>query len=509
MLVTSLTAGVWCGWSASAAAFSEPKSYLDDAAKGGGGGRWFTGSPAEGYGCSVCHTAAPGQAQYPLHAEGFPSAGYIPGQSYDIRLSWPEFAARDQQVRSVMNAEPTSMGLIAEFVAESGIGSGMVELLRKGMGEPCVFPPNSASSLIYQVAPGAKALEVSRCEANSLGERCVITVGACGSQELTIHWTAPPQPQDSVWFAAGFVATDRISRNPESDSVTEIAGPMRPIGSGSTQYESALNGGCSVGPRAPSLRFPGWLAALAILALVRLRRRRRRVVTAHFVSALGASAIALCCACSEDPVAEPQSTHSSLLGLYSPGNALGASTPVAGSGGAQTTEAEINGYFAVPAGNRCEGVPEATGTKGGTLSIEFQTVPLHQMWGPANIGAIWIEDSTPAQHYIKTLELWADVRRKALYKYGRRACQMAEPDVVSRATLPMPAAHKVMWNGKDLQGHVVPDGLYKLFIEVTETEANIGSAVTYDFPKGPMPVMLQPPDAEPHQGLKVTYTPMP
>lgn len=507
-LFASLAGTLWCvltcAWVASALAFSEPDSYLDEPENGGGGGRWFTGSPAEGYGCGVCHTGSAEQAQYPLRSEGFPTAGYVPGQTYELRMFWPEFSAREQQIPSVMGAEPPSMGLIAEFVAESGIGSGMLEVTRKGAlpDELCTFPPNSASSIIYHIVPGADPAEVSRCEANSVGERCVVAVKSCGARELRVRWTAPPQAQDSVWFSAGFVATDRLSRNPQRDSVTEIAGPLRPVGGASTEYETTLDGGCSVGPNRRAGLPPWWLCAAAVVSLVRVQRRRR--TTYRRRATIGLGSIALLGACAGDPdVAAP----TALVGLYSPGNALGTSASNGAAGAEATTDADVTGYFAVPPGDRCLGVPEAQGAKGGTLSVEFKTVALNQLWGPANVGAVWIEDA--AENYIKTLELWADVRRKSLYQYGKRACQKSEPDVVSRATLPMPGDHKVMWNGKDLQGRTVPDGLYRLFIEVTETEADIGRAVKYEFPKGPMPAMLQPPDAEPHQGLKVTYTPVP
>jgi hypothetical protein len=201
--------------------------------------------------------------------------------------------------------------------------------------------------------------------------------------------------------------------------------------------------------------------------------------------------------------------HSSLVGIYAPGNKIGAAAPMqTGGAGAETTsDAEIEGYFAVPPGDRCVGVPPGAMGSAGVLMAEFKTVPLKQNWGPANVGAVWIEDA--AQNYVKTLELWAGVRKKSLYKWGKRACQMPEPDVVTRATLATPSEHKVMWTGRDLKGNSVPDGTYKLFIEVTETESDVGRTAVYDVPKGPMPIVLQPPDTEPHQGLKISYAPMP
>jgi hypothetical protein len=167
------------------------------------------------------------------------------------------------------------MGIIAEFVAESGIGSGVVEIPRKPASAPelCVFPPNSASSIIYRVQPGEEPSEVSRCEANSVGQRCVIAVKACGAQELRLRWTAPPQPDDSIWFAGGFVATDRVSGNPQSDSVAEFAGALQPLGAG-TGHESALEGGCNVASGRPGSAT--WLSLLLTGVVGRVIRQRKR-----------------------------------------------------------------------------------------------------------------------------------------------------------------------------------------------------------------------------------------
>jgi hypothetical protein len=173
------------------------------------------------------------------------------------------------------------MGVIAEFVAESGIGSGVVEVLRKSATPPelCVFPPKSASSSIYFVHPGEDPVESARCEASSIGDRCMVTVKACGAQELRFSWTAPPQYDDSVWFAAGFVSTDRISGTPASDSVSTIAGPLQPTTSGSGGgYQSDLQNDCAISRVSghPASRQAGLLTAVGLLVVTLARSRRRR-----------------------------------------------------------------------------------------------------------------------------------------------------------------------------------------------------------------------------------------
>jgi hypothetical protein len=59
--------------------------FNDGVAAGGGGGRWFTGSPADGYGCAVCHI---GPAAQGVVVQGLPER-YQPGVTYDIYIAWP------------------------------------------------------------------------------------------------------------------------------------------------------------------------------------------------------------------------------------------------------------------------------------------------------------------------------------------------------------------------------------------------------------------------------------
>ncbi len=264
-------AGFGAGLPASARAFSEPRSYYDSASEGGGGGRWFTGSPAEGYGCSACHTGGPPE---PLHIEGLPGDGYVPGASYDLRIAWPEFAARAQILAQTPGVPGASMGLVAEFVTETGLGAGTIEIAAATAatpGERCTFPPDVRASQLYSVKSGEPVEEQeTRCEANELEERCVLAVSDCGAQELRFRWTAPASWQRSIWFSTGFVATEVSSDTPEADAVTERALPLHPAASQSERYESRLDGGCSTtgDPLARPLGATGWvLACMAALAL--------------------------------------------------------------------------------------------------------------------------------------------------------------------------------------------------------------------------------------------------
>ncbi|MDD9936657.1 MAG: hypothetical protein OXT09_23800 [Myxococcales bacterium] len=253
-------------------AFTEPRSYFDDAQNGGGGGRWFTGSPAEGYGCGVCHT---GHGPEELTIEGLPEDGYVPGQQYDIRIAWPDFARRAAEIRE-QGDEPASMGLIVELVTETGIGSGAVQVaaaVDADEGELCVLPAGEHAAQLFRVRPGEETVQetLARCEAGTLGRRCIVAVVSCGAEELQFTWTAPSEWQGPIWFSAGFVATEEVSGDPSDDAVTEVLRPLLPAASMADHYESRLSGGC----HATTPGLPGAGAGAGVLTLLLLLVWRR------------------------------------------------------------------------------------------------------------------------------------------------------------------------------------------------------------------------------------------
>lgn len=290
-----------------ALAFSAPSVYAGEAEDGGGGGRWFTGSPAEGFACSACHTGVTDDDAYPLTINGVPFKGYELGQTYGIVLDWPEFAARWSQLRPDPSIRPAvgespAVGLLAEFVPESGQASGTVEILATvtqgpqlcEMSRPTSKPRLGAS--LFQVRPGVPPIEIEpnadgliRCEARQLGQRCLIAVSSCGAHQVQLRWTPPdtgaPGP---IWFSAGLVASEVQTGTPEEDSVYEFSAPMVPKGSPSDSYEAVLEGApcsvASVGAAAPvgqgrvgaPLALLGLFAAVLVRAGVRRRARRRR-----------------------------------------------------------------------------------------------------------------------------------------------------------------------------------------------------------------------------------------
>jgi hypothetical protein len=268
------------GGSGTAHAFSAPGYYFAPATQGGSAGRWFTGSPADGYECSACHL---GGQSWPVYVTGLPSQGYVPATKYDLRMLWPEFSDHENALLAASNQADPTMELVTELVAESGMGSGKLEIKDVQLlspAEKCARPPGQRATKIWTVTPDQDMPTDIRLECNAAGlnQRCLVTVEGCGAREVRMTWTAPEQWQGNIWFSAGFVSTDQASAKPnDADGVTMLSIPLAPAASSSAGYVSKLESGCSVrGVHAPS-RTVGWLGfSFGLVVLRRVRRRRRR-----------------------------------------------------------------------------------------------------------------------------------------------------------------------------------------------------------------------------------------
>jgi hypothetical protein len=179
------------------------------------------------------------------------------------------------------------VGLVAEFVAESGKGSGTVEIdtLTAAPAELCEMTrPNLKPRLgvkLYQVRPRLPPLLLKpdssgllRCESRQLGQRCIVALQSCGAQRVRFTWTAPPTFEGPIWFSAGFVASEALNGTFEQDAVQEVSLPIVQAGTAGETYQQVLRPGCALlGPASPRA---GALLALAAIAGLLGRRALRR-----------------------------------------------------------------------------------------------------------------------------------------------------------------------------------------------------------------------------------------
>ena len=224
--------------SGSALAFSDPPTFDKPPLAAGGGGRHFTGSPADGYTCKVCHS---GGVEPQLTITGLPIAGYRPGARYEVVVSW--------------RSEFDHMSLALELTDAKGKRAGEVQL----PPEAEILPPEFCEP----AADGVLATVLTQTD-----ERQVLNLPECGAKRVRFLWTAPKTDAGSVWFSGSAVSSDGES-DTAHDGVTDFGRIID-----SPAIASSTTGQCSVGPRGPHAghsHLGSWL--LAVLAGVAWRRR--------------------------------------------------------------------------------------------------------------------------------------------------------------------------------------------------------------------------------------------
>lgn len=242
LLVTWVTTGF--AGSTTAHAFSDPRSSYDlPVLDGGGGGRWFTGTSKDGFGCDVCHT---NRAAVPLAITGLPlDAGYAPGQPYEVGVRWPE--------------QVEHLALVLEMVDDSGGTAGSL----------AVPVPEAARSEEQCSEEGAEGIPASSVIDSASGRQLAAVVD-CGSRAMRMLWTAPSPVIGTVWLSGGFVWSDD-----DASAAGDISVPIRkPIPAlGAQAPEQVLaQAGCSAGrPHASA----SWQPLAASLGLLYWARRRR------------------------------------------------------------------------------------------------------------------------------------------------------------------------------------------------------------------------------------------
>jgi len=317
LLVTGASVIGAAGTPSRALAFTNPTDYgkypdESPGSKGFGAGRYFTGSPADGYSCEVCHSASPANYSFPLAHKGLPLDGYVPGEAYKIELSWPE-ATASYMAAQARGLNPVTT-LLAEFVAQDGGPAGSVSFASEAERNSIAFPNLYCETLamatsadegddaygmnIYVQDTGSLPLELTvrpttkaarafngRCtvergkdeEGREYDRRCIVAMKPCGAQRVKLVWTAPDEWSGPIWFSAGFVTTyNRTAKPNDEDFVTTLSIPLNPGYEGS-EHVTVVESGCSVGhgPRSSGKTPHGFAFALAIAGLVFGRRKRR------------------------------------------------------------------------------------------------------------------------------------------------------------------------------------------------------------------------------------------
>ena len=217
-------------------AYSSPSSYAQPVIpEGGGGGRWFTGSAADGFDCNVCHA---GGRAIDLDITGLPVEGWTPGTTYELRIAWAEPEAH--------------VSLLAELTRGNGDGLGQLELAP----EDELLPAERCSG-------GPRAAKLHPID----HDRTIASFDDCGATLMRMTWTAPAHPEDDAWLYVAGVNAD-ASDDPTGDGVMVerilLPGPTNetPQGCATTNTPRVFAG----------------LALLGLLTLALVRSRHGRLM---------------------------------------------------------------------------------------------------------------------------------------------------------------------------------------------------------------------------------------
>jgi hypothetical protein len=150
----------------------------------------------------------------------------------------------------------------------------------------------------------------------------------------------------------------------------------------------------------------------------------------------------------------------------------------------------------------------AIGQTNGTLSVSVKTSATGGSYAPKNIEAIWIEDS--AGKFVKTLLAYASQRKGYLYTWIASTTAAGSVyntvDATTGATQASHGTRTCTWNGTNWNRVAVPDGTYRLRMELTDKHSQ-GNLATVTFVKGKNVQNLSPANVPSFSSISVTWTP--
>jgi hypothetical protein len=167
------------------------------------------------------------------------------------------------------------------------------------------------------------------------------------------------------------------------------------------------------------------------------------------------------------------------------------------------------GYDAATVADAAPHQPPDAGTpKPHALTVVVTTVDDFMGYSPADVGAIWVAQSSGA--FVKTLEVWAKARidHLVLWNSATKAAGLSRNtvDAITGATQYAFGTHVVYWNFTDTTGKVVPDGAYRLYFETADDNAT-GPNTFVNFTKGPTAATFTFPDTPHFIDLKLVLSP--
>jgi hypothetical protein len=145
----------------------------------------------------------------------------------------------------------------------------------------------------------------------------------------------------------------------------------------------------------------------------------------------------------------------------------------------------------------------------GNLSVSATTSSTGGNFAPKNIVAMWIEDEQG--NFVKTLLAYAQNRKTHLNTWEASTTAAGSPfntvDAITGATKTSHATRTCSWDATDVNGNIVPDGTYKLRMELTDKNGT-GNFSTFTFSKDTLPVTLTPANVPSFSSISINWEPV-
>jgi hypothetical protein len=145
----------------------------------------------------------------------------------------------------------------------------------------------------------------------------------------------------------------------------------------------------------------------------------------------------------------------------------------------------------------------------GTLTVTATTSAAGGNFAPKNIVAVWIEDEQG--NFVKTLLAYAQNRKTHLNTWEASTTAAGIPfntaDAITGATRTSHATRTCTWNATDINGTLVPDGVYKVRLELTDKNST-GNYSTFTITKDTNPDNQIPANVPSFSSISINWVPL-
>jgi hypothetical protein len=153
-------------------------------------------------------------------------------------------------------------------------------------------------------------------------------------------------------------------------------------------------------------------------------------------------------------------------------------------------------------------LPYVNSQTDGQLDVSITTSSAGGVFTPRNIVAVWVEDESG--NFVKTLLAYAQSQKTHLNTWqASTKAAGSEYNIVDAISGPTKSNHtkrNCSWNATDVDGNIVADGTYVLWMELTDKNST-GNFSSFNFIKGSEAESKSPDDVPSFSLISIEWTP--